>query len=81
MMDNHYEIVIHGNETFAGTGHNAEIVSDDAGNDWILYHAYLRENPQKGRVLLLDRIQWSNHWPEVTNSEPSTEATAPVFNN
>jgi arabinan endo-1,5-alpha-L-arabinosidase len=81
MMDNHYEVVIQGNETFAGTGHNAEIVSDDAGNDWILYHAYLRAEPKKGRVLLLDQIQWSNDWPTVTGNEPSSEGAVPVFKN
>ncbi|MDR1864171.1 MAG: family 43 glycosylhydrolase, partial [Bacteroidales bacterium] len=38
MFDNHYETVLHGNAVFAGPGHNAEIVTDDEGNDWMLYH-------------------------------------------
>lgn len=62
MMDNHHEVLIHGNERFAGTGHNSEIVQDDAGNDWFFYHAVDKNNPQ-GRVLMLDEIQWQNSWP------------------
>jgi arabinan endo-1,5-alpha-L-arabinosidase len=29
MMDNHHEILIHKNDSFVGTGHNSEIVSDN----------------------------------------------------
>ncbi|MDR1880757.1 MAG: family 43 glycosylhydrolase [Tannerellaceae bacterium] len=79
MMENHYEILIQGNTRFAGTGHNAEIVSDDEGNDWIFYHAYLRDHPKKGRVLLMDRIHWENDWPKVLNQTPSSKAKAPTF--
>ncbi|MDR0559791.1 MAG: family 43 glycosylhydrolase [Prevotellaceae bacterium] len=80
MIDNTYEILIHGDSEFAGTGHNAEIVTDDNGNDWILYHAYRRSNPKNGRVLMLDRIYWTDdNWLEVVNSVPSKEATVPVF--
>jgi arabinan endo-1,5-alpha-L-arabinosidase len=79
MMDNHYEEVIRGNTTFAGTGHNAEIMTDDEGNDWILYHAYPRNDPGKGRVLLLDRVLWVNDWPAVAGSTASLEADVPVF--
>jgi arabinan endo-1,5-alpha-L-arabinosidase len=64
---------------FAGTGHNAEIVSDDEGNDWIPYHSYLRNEPEKGRVLLLDKIVWENDWPTIAGGTPSLEAKAPVF--
>ena len=28
MLDNHHEVVIHPNASFAGTGHNAEIMTD-----------------------------------------------------
>lgn len=79
MMENHYEMVVQGNSTFAGTGHNAEIMSDDEGNDWILYHSYLKSKPEKGRVLLLDRIQWVSDWPIVAGGTPATEAQKPVF--
>lgn len=78
MMDNHHEILIRGNEAFVGTGHNSEILTDKAGNDWMLYHAVSKANPT-GRVLMLDQVKWVNDWPEVTGNTPSLEAAAPVF--
>lgn len=78
MMENYHEILIHGNEAFAGTGHNSEIITDATGKDWMLYHAVSKENPT-GRVLMMDQIKWIDEWPEVTGSVPSQEAEAPVF--
>jgi len=78
MMENNHEILIRGNERFAGTGHNSEIVSDSEDNDWMLYHAVDRQNPH-GRVLMLDRVYWSNGWPDVKDNVPSFQAKAPVF--
>ena len=78
MMENHHEVLIHKNDAFVGTGHNSEIVTDDAGNDWVFYHAVSRANPT-GRVLLMDRVRWTDGWPEVAGNEPSSEAEAPVF--
>ena len=80
MMENHHEVLIHGNDAFVGTGHNSEIVTDDRGNDWVLYHAVSREHPT-GRVLMLDRIRWRDGWPEVEGASPSLEAEAPEFIN
>jgi arabinan endo-1,5-alpha-L-arabinosidase len=79
MMDNHHEVLIHGNERFAGTGHNSEIVQDDAGNDWIFYHAVDKNNPQ-GRMLMLDEVQWQNGWPYVDGNAPGNVKKVPVFN-
>lgn len=78
MADNHHEVVIHGNHDFAGTGHNAELVTDDKGQTWILYHAVSRANPD-GRVLMLDRVTWRKGWPEVRSAEPSRLAERPVW--
>jgi arabinan endo-1,5-alpha-L-arabinosidase len=78
MMDNHHEIVIHKNSSFVGTGHNSEIMQDDNGNDWILYHGY-RVSDGKGRLLFLDKIVWKNDWPEIESSSPSINAEKPVF--
>lgn len=78
MLDNHHEILIHGNEAFVGTGHNSEIVSDAKGKDWIFYHAVSKANPT-GRVLVMDQVKWVKGWPEVAGSSPSLEAEAPVF--
>jgi len=48
-------------------GHNC-VVTDDAGTDWILYHA-MRDAPR--RLMLLDRIQYRDGWPRVAGNRPS----------
>ncbi len=78
MLENNHQVVIRGNERFVGTGHNAEIVTDKAGQDWILYHAVDVESPS-GRVLMLDQVRWVDGWPVVEGGSPSLEAPAPVF--
>lgn len=78
MMENHHEVFIHRNEHFAGTGHNSEIVTDDAGQDWILYHGYDLARPA-GRMLFLDRVHWKDGWPGVEGDSPAVKATRPVF--
>ena len=73
MLDNGFETVISGSSAFKGTGHNAELVEDDAGATWILYHAYSVAAPTKGRMMLLDRIRWDNDgWPYVSEGQPSS---------
>lgn len=81
MLDNNYTTIIKGNERWKGPGHNSEIITDENGNDWLLYHAYDAEAPEKGRVMLLDKIVWSNDgWPSVNDGTPSTTPqNAPVF--
>ena len=78
MLDNCHEILIHKNDSFVGTGHNSEIVSDKDGNDWVLYHAVSVENPD-GRVLMLDRVDWQGGWPVVAGDVPSAESRKPCF--
>lgn len=82
------EILIKGNEGpdgYAGPGHNAEIITDDAGTDWQLYHAIRKKNPllENGasrRPLMLDKLNWEEEWPEIQDQEPSTTPqAAPVF--
>lgn len=81
MFDNNYTTIIKGNTRWKGTGHNSEIVTDDNGNDWLLYHAYDANNPDKGRMMLLDKITWSSDgWPSINDGTPTTTAQpAPVF--
>lgn len=78
MLDNKHEVLIHKNNAFVGTGHNSEIVSDNAGNDWFFYHAVSTKNPE-GRVLMMDKIDWKDGWPSVEGTSPSTESDKPVF--
>lgn len=72
------EIVLRGNsgETgIAGPGHNAEIITDSAGRDWILYHGMelnkpKLENGTNRRALFLDPLIWENDWPLVESQHP-----------
>lgn len=79
MMDNGYEIVVGSNDVFVGNGHCSEIITDDAGIDWILYHGIEVENPG-GRVLMLDQITWVDNWPVINDGSPSLLADKPSFN-
>ena len=78
MLDNNHEVLIHKNMNFVGTGHNAELMTDDAGDDWILYHGVSVSNPH-GRVLLLDKVEWIKDWPVVKENSTSVESEAPQF--
>lgn len=78
MMENNHEILIHKNDAFVGTGHNAEIMTDKAGTDWILYHAVSVKHPG-GRVLMLDKVSWKDGWPSVATSSPSLTSDTPVM--
>ena len=74
----------------AAPGHNC-MVTDDAGNDWIVYHGYVGGNLNGPRALQLDRVHWSapngtaspvGVWPAVLDGTPSTTPQAvPVINN
>lgn len=79
LIDNHYEILLHGNDSVAGPGHQSRLIKDDKGQDWIIYHGYLKTSPQIGRVLFLDRLIWDNYWPYVERNEPSMMSEKPYF--
>ncbi len=70
---------------FAGPGHNAEIITDTEGTDWMLYHAIKKSNPylENGtnrRSLMLDKLVWEAGWPTIQNQQPSlTQQEGPVF--
>ena len=80
MLDNKFEVLIQGNDAWAGTGHNAEITEDKNGNSWIIYHAYNKKANGLGRLVLMDQVHWtSDGWPYVIGSTPSKRAAAPSF--
>ena len=49
MLDNGYEVVIQGDATWAGPGHNSIIQTDDAGQEWMIYHGYRKAAADKGK--------------------------------
>lgn len=79
-------LVVEANKLWMAPGHNA-VMEDDAGEHWILYHGVDRQRPRTKptddintrRVLLMDRLQWRDGWPEVAGKGPSSgEQPAPV---
>lgn len=53
-------------------GHNS-LITDAAGQDWMLYHAIDTTDTKKGRVMLLDRVSYEGGWPVIRGGVPSTE--------
>ena len=58
---------------WVGPGHNGEIIQDDNGRYFILYHAINVNNPllpggATRRPLMLDEITWVDGWPVVNHS-------------
>ena len=79
MMNNKFEYVVRANQRFVGNGHNSEIVTDDYGNEWFLYHGYDKLNPA-GRRLFLSQIHWTEDgWPYITDGTPPLSANGPVI--
>ncbi len=80
LLDGNYDIVLNGNSFVAGPGHHARIIKDDEGQEWMIYHGYLKSDPDNGRVVFLDPIYWKDGWPYMTNGSPSEGNQIPVFN-
>jgi len=68
--------ILEKNAAWNAPGHNS-FITDDAGTDWILYHA-MRDVPR--RLMLLDRVVWRDGWPRVEDGQPSVSPqAAPVL--
>jgi arabinan endo-1,5-alpha-L-arabinosidase len=60
-------------------GHNA-IITDARGTDWLVYHAVDARRPRTKasdeintrRILLIDKINWTDGWPRIEGNGPST---------
>jgi arabinan endo-1,5-alpha-L-arabinosidase len=70
--------------TWVGTGHNA-VVTDLAGQDWLVYHAIDRRDPYldepfgiNQRPMLLDRLDWIDGWPTVRAGRWASEGPQPA---
>lgn len=75
-------LFLSGNSTlgWVGPGHNSKIITDNAGNDYLFYHAVDVSNPYlpggaTRRPLLLDKINWGGDgWPTINDGKPSVNA-------
>lgn len=76
-------VVLGDGKRWLAPGHNA-IVTDDAGVDWVVYHAMDANNPLiegtrfARRALLIDPIVWrEDGWPEMAGGVASQGARPP----
>lgn len=65
--------------TFVGTGHDAAIITDDKGQDWMCYHAYRAADEYSRRCLMMDKVLWAGGWPYFKNGQPSKTSDRPVW--
>jgi arabinan endo-1,5-alpha-L-arabinosidase len=74
LMSRPGEIVVREGEDFAGPGHNS-MVTDDAGQRWLVYHAYERDSyfvmNTPRRPLCIDPLTWEDGFPRVPTGTPS----------
>ena len=79
-----HSLMLFKSERWLAPGHNS-IVTDKAGQVWIVYHAVDVDRPRQRqedeinsrRILLIDRIEWRDGWPFV--GTPSDERqSAPI---
>jgi arabinan endo-1,5-alpha-L-arabinosidase len=71
------------NEKWLAPGHNS-VITDNAGQDWIIYHAISRDHDLKsrGRIMLIDRIQYKDEWPVIETNSPGIKASSiPIIKN
>ena len=79
-LENNFMLVLQKSNKVVGPGHNSEIVLDDAGQYWMLYHGFDAADPDGGRKVYLDQIIWDKDgWPTIRNRTPSVTANAPLF--
>ena len=81
-LNNGFSTILTGNNSVKGPGHCSEIIQDDAGNDWMVYHGYDVKNESAGRKCYLERVTWdANGWPVLGSGTPCASGTKPKINN
>lgn len=79
VLENNFTEVMHKSNNVVGPGHCSEIVEDDAGRTWIMYHGYRASNTN-GRCAFLDEVLWDqNGWPYITGERPSDHWDKPII--
>lgn len=79
-LDNGFSLMHEGDDKVAGPRHNANFVTDDAGQQWMLYHGWDKADYEVGRKVYLDRIYWDeNGWPRTASGHPTEKGERPVI--
>ncbi|MCR5077998.1 MAG: family 43 glycosylhydrolase [Prevotella sp.] len=80
IMNHPFETILRKSEYVLGPGHNSELIVDDKGQYWMLYHGFEASDPDAGRQLYLDKVSWDKDgWPYIEDGKPSFEAEKPYF--
>lgn len=78
MLDNHHEILLSGDDKVKGPGHDSQIIADDKGQDWIYYHGVDVNEPNAGRKMYIDPVNWGKDgWPTIGNGYPAKSGKVP----
>ena len=64
---------------FISPGHCSQILTDDKGQDWVLFHAYVQGQQDKGRRLMLSNLSWTGGWPSVAGGFPAKSGQIPYW--
>ncbi len=74
-------VIVKGNDKWLGPGHNS-VIRDDKSGDWLVYHAYHPNDRNRGRVMLINRLIYSDDgWVRAEPGAPTQEIrTAPYIN-
>lgn len=76
MLDGYFHTAMAGNSYFFNPSNISPLITDDAGNDWIIYNAVQASASHTYPVMLLDRVQWLDEWPLISDGYPSYYRTA-----
>ncbi len=77
---NHLPEMLHRTAAGIGPGPCSEILTDDAGQTWLVYHGYQTVDPKAGRITYLDQVLWdSEGWPYMTTDRPTYIWDKPVI--
>lgn len=80
MLSGASDVFLKGNECVVGPGHHSKFVKDDKGQDWMIYHRYLKADADAGRITFLDQVKWTDDgWPYIDNDSPSEKAIKPII--
>ncbi len=79
------KVILEMNQAWNAPGHNS-VITDEAGQDWMLYHAVDVRQPRSKpdaevntrRVMLIDRIEWREGWPRLAGAPTTGPQPAPA---